>query len=459
MENKYKNLIEDIIQLSDNFKLEERVNNPVNIKRENDNAIIIAINFSWIKSLDFIADTFKLTEAFGAIQIGWESIQQPKLSIFGTNLTALKLQWTFNNADDQKLIFKKIITDINDLYSSKKQERSYYKNALKNKEENIDESHVVFDNINGQNKDVQTPTGVKKIEVNSSFIKDSRKYTLELLLDELVQKGDLKKLLETSNKCIDWFPDWYYGYFNRGLVFIDSNELQNAVEDLDKTIELNPRFRNAFAERGYVRQLLKNYIGAIDDYMVLVKLDPKSSATAFYNIGVVKIEIKDYYGAIEFCNQAIELNPHLADSFCNRGVAKMELKNYDEAISDFNRAISIKPDYVDVYYNRGVCEMKLNNFKEAIENFSQVIIFNPTYFEAYSFRGVVRARLGEHEGAIDDFTKTIELIPNHADAYIDRGNSKQILGDISGACSDWRKAGDMGIHQGYDLFTRYQNKE
>ena len=51
----------------------------------------------------------------------------------------------------------------------------------------------------------------------------------------------------------------------------------------------------AYYNRGFVKNGLKDYAGAIEDYTKAIELDPKS-AVVYYNRGFVKNGLKDYAG-------------------------------------------------------------------------------------------------------------------------------------------------------------------
>ena len=46
-------------------------------------------------------------------------------------------------------------------------------------------------------------------------------------------------------------------------------------------------------------------------------------------------------------NKAIELNHNFASAYYNRGILKSELKDYEAAIADFNETITLKPDHIE----------------------------------------------------------------------------------------------------------------
>jgi tetratricopeptide (TPR) repeat protein len=63
-------------------------------------------------------------------------------------------------------------------------------------------------------------------------------------------------------------------YFNRGLAFKLSGELDEANSDYSKAIELDPVYAAAYANRGNVRLLRNDVVGAMADYRMAIKLDP-----------------------------------------------------------------------------------------------------------------------------------------------------------------------------------------
>ena len=54
--------------------------------------------------------------------------------------------------------------------------------------------------------------------------------------------------------------------------------------------------------------------------------------------------------AIDEFDEAIALDPQLAEAYYNRGTAYLDKGNYDQAIADFNQAIEIDPQLADAYH-------------------------------------------------------------------------------------------------------------
>ena len=65
---------------------------------------------------------------------------------------------------------------------------------------------------------------------------------------------------------------------------------QEAIADYDKAIELNPKYFNAYYNRGTAKDGLKQYKESIADYDKAIELDPKYF-DAYYNRGFAYLEL------------------------------------------------------------------------------------------------------------------------------------------------------------------------
>jgi hypothetical protein len=91
-------------------------------------------------------------------------------------------------------------------------------------------------------------------------------------------------------------------------------------------------------------------------------------ADDFFIQGVDKQNKGDNQGAIIAYNEAIRLNPNLAEAYNNRGIVRYDLGDKPGAIDDFNQAIKINPNYAQAYYNRGIVYYPLRDKQKARED-------------------------------------------------------------------------------------------
>ncbi len=168
--------------------------------------------------------------------------------------------------------------------------------------------------------------------------------------------------------------------------------------------------------------------------------DNDLAARAWFSIGYLLVENKNWEDSISAYNRAISLKPDFAEAYTNRGAAKAELEQRAEAITDFDEAIRLKPDFAVAYYNRGITKAELGHHEDAIADFDEAIRLKPDYAKAYNNRGVEKAELGQRTEAIADYNEAIQLQPDFAEAYYNKGNVKAALGQRADAIADYDEA-------------------
>ena len=169
----------------------------------------------------------------------------------------------------------------------------------------------------------------------------------------------------------------------------------------------------------------------------------KQQAEKHYQAGLQLLNKQQNQNAIIEFDEAIILNPQLAEAYNNRGFAKQELKRYEEAIADYNEAIKINPQYADAYYNRGLAKQELKRYEEAITDYTEAIKINPQYAEAYNNRGSAKLSLKRYEEAITDYKKAISLNPQHVNAHYNLGLLYRLLGKEKEALKNLKQAQEL----------------
>src|SRR5262249_4785115 len=107
-------------------------------------------------------------------------------------------------------------------------------------------------------------------------------------------------------------------------------------------INMNPKFANAWYNRGELKYDQGNYQSALQDYDQAISLNPSdagcynSRGHASYRLGRLRDALRDY-------NQAVKLDPNDASILGNRGDAYRDQGAYGPAAADFRDAVRINP--------------------------------------------------------------------------------------------------------------------
>lgn len=205
--------------------------------------------------------------------------------------------------------------------------------------------------------------------------------------------------------------------------------------------ELSEEIANQF-NRAIKKTENKDFQGAIDDYSKVIAAEPKY-ANAYFNRGNVYFQMNNFKNAVIDYDQYIQIEPNKPEGYGARSNARYKAGDRTGALADFDRLIVLKPDDEKIYYNRGVLLSEAGNTKGAIESFSKAIALKNDYEIAYLNRGLLREKAKDLKGAIEDLTKCLEIHPDDARTYRYRGNIRYNSKDTVGARVDWQKAADL----------------
>lgn len=269
----------------------------------------------------------------------------------------------------------------------------------------------------------------------------------------LVALKDLRLAMADFNYAIRLRPDYADAYYNRSIIKGRIGDYPGELEDINKVIELRPDDANAYNSRGIARSMMGDWNGAIIDYSKSIELN-QTNSNAYFNKGIILYEMGKYLEALNDFNKAIVINPD-AESFNRRANTKCRLKDYKGAFEDYNAAIDSDTNNYVSYLNRGYLKYELKDYKSAIEDYNKSLAIKPDYALAYYNRGQAKGKLGNLQGEINDYTMAIEFKPDYENAYIERGMAKYEIGDRSGGCRDLNQAVKLGSDQAYNQLKVY----
>ncbi|GAB1415212.1 tetratricopeptide repeat protein [Paludibacter sp.] len=188
------------------------------------------------------------------------------------------------------------------------------------------------------------------------------------LTNELIEKH-FKTINEVSSR-IDRNTKDADLLFYRGLEFALVQDFENAIEDLNKAINLRSDFVLAYFTRANIR----------NKYIEYMKNSLRES-------GLETIESKDKYATFE----------------------KEKKFDVELVMRDLDKINSLQPDFPFAYYNKANILVSQQDFKTAIINYTKAIEIDKDFAEAYFNRGLTYLYTGEDSKGLSDLSKAGEL--------------------------------------------------
>ena len=202
-------------------------------------------------------------------------------------------------------------------------------------------------------------------------------------------------------------------HFDSGLVRVQAKDIDGAIAELTKTIELDPGFVMAYYFRAQCFFLKGDREKALPDYSKVIELAPTTPGIErVYNArSVIRVLKGETEGALQDLDKAIESNPNYADSFSNRGTTRQLRGDLTGAASDFDKALELNPNLAAAYIGRGILRFETQNLEKAMADFNRALELVPTAAKPYASRAILHTLAGEVDLAVADLKKALTLDP------------------------------------------------
>jgi tetratricopeptide (TPR) repeat protein len=134
------------------------------------------------------------------------------------------------------------------------------------------------------------------------------------------------------------------------------------------------------------------------------------------NLGLVLVSLGRVPEAIGHFEQALRIDPDLAEVHNNLGLVLVSLGRVPEAIGHYQQALRIRPDAYRVHYNLGLALVKMGRVPEAIGHYEQALQIKPHYAEAHYNLGIALEKAGRVPEATEHYEQALSLRPDLAPA-------------------------------------------
>ncbi len=257
---------------------------------------------------------------------------------------------------------------------------------------------------------------------------------------ELTALGDYLKVLEVLNKSIARAPETSEAGSGSKLQGAGKRQLQQ--DRLITNLAKQPSVpASAYLNRAWARKRAGDLQGAMQDYNKAIEVEP-DSAEAYNNLGLALEESGQLAQARTQYQAAIRSNPKMAVAFFNLGNLDMKEEHLDEAIMNLEKATALQPARFGVANaNKGYVLMKMGRPSEAVTAFRQAVTAGRSDAELHNAMGAALAHLGRAEEAMVEFRQALALNPNDPIAL---ENVRMLEAEVRRKAPDHRDVGTSG---------------
>lgn len=247
----------------------------------------------------------------GYVKSPIEAWQKATIEIFGEGTSQRKVcpRSTFLGLCEEGLI-KGIPPDD---YTKSKENKEY---AIKAVQILREEPALSYDQISLWNRVIEDETKVynQQMDVVTSL------WNNDLIIKEKIEEIEKKEVVQPTVKAetllmkkdsvARGMDKSAIDYYEKGYVYAEQGQYQNAIESFNKAVKINPKYADAWCGMGFAYKNLGDLSKALKCFQRAVKFDPKYEV-AWYNMGHSYGELNDHFHEIECYEKSLQINPDL----------------------------------------------------------------------------------------------------------------------------------------------------
>lgn len=247
--------------------------------------------------------------------------------------------------------------------------------------------------------------------------------------NQFFKDGQFDSAIECYTRAMDADPYNPVPPTNRAASFYRLKKFAVAESDCNLAIALDSKYVKAYIRRAATRTALEKHQEALEDYEMVLKLDPANSEA---QTEVQKLqqelnsskqteekrESESITEPTEDQQQRLQEQQRKQEAVMHkdRGNAYFKEGRYEAAVESYTRGMEADETNALLPANRAMAFLKLNRFAEAEQDCSAALALDPSYTKAFARRATARAALGKGRDARDDFEQVLKLEPGNKQA-------------------------------------------
>jgi len=273
-----------------------------------------------------------------------------------------------------------------------------------------------------------------------------------------------------------------------GLTHYFRNEVEQAINQFQKALDLQPAFTRARVHLALLLLKKKMPDEAIKEAKKVLAQDDEN-ALAHNIIGSAYLLKGNNAEGLAELNKALELDPSLADVHLKKGLMAMKRGKSLEAESELAAAVRLKPEAQDTrrilalyylnhnepvkaievlkkgiqggpsdavsYYLMAEAYLQQNNVKEATTCFVKAKEIDPKYDLAYLKLASIFVMQDKHEQAVQELRSLVEHSPDNVQALLLLASLAEVNGDENEARKSYIRAAETKKTEGIIAAARY----
>lgn len=284
-------------------------------------------------------------------------------------------------------------------------------------------------------------------------------------------------------------------YADRARIYVQKGEVDPALRDLNKAIELKPDDAGLFVLLGDVYFIIGKKEGSLTSYKKALRMEPENMAPVV-KLAETYLILKDYEEAAKYIDLMISKDVNNKKAYYLKGIQLMETGDTAQALINLKIAGNLDSTYYEAFMQTGSLytakkdslaidfykaalkarpddERALlllalsyqynNNFDKALDTYQQIERLNPSNKTAFFNSGYIyMVEKQNFDSAVVAFQHAIDIDPSYVEAVYNLGRIYEEQGDYRAAKTQYKQALELETNyplavEGLNRLDRYSN--
>ncbi len=250
----------------------------------------------------------------------------------------------------------------------------------------------------------------------------------------LNEQGRVEEALDCYDRAAAIAPGRGDIWYNRGVALQDMGRSAEALQSYERAAQLAPDFADAWNNRGVLLRKLDRKEEALECFARALQIDP-GHIQALTNHGAILIELRRFEEALANYDKVLATAPD-AQGWYNFGFAQQMLGRTQEALVAYDQAVKLDPNLADAWNGRGSLLRGLGRADDAMMSFRRALTIDPRHADALANVGGALHEMKRYDEAAREFRKLELVAPEHK--YLLSG----LLLSATALC-DWQTVEDL----------------